>query len=84
MLDSKADDNPNLDFLLGDLVAELGRWTEDGRKVFVHCVQAENRTPTVALAWLRHAGVPTDAALAQVTTALNRPRPFLIAAALRL
>ena len=56
MLDTDAVDNPNLAFLLCDLVAALARWTEEGRKVFVHCVQAENRTPTVALAWLRHAG----------------------------
>lgn len=86
LLDSDPADNPNLDLLLADtadLVAEL---TGEGRRVFVHCVQAQNRTPAVAAAVLvRHHGVAPAEALDRAAAATgHRPTPFLAAAVERL
>ncbi len=82
LLDSDAADNPNLALLLADtadLVAELAG---EGRRTFVHCVQAQNRTPTVAAALLvRHHGMPATEALTRASAATgHRPKPFLAAA----
>jgi ADP-ribosyl-[dinitrogen reductase] hydrolase len=44
--------NPNLDFMLRDIAAQLTSFRSEGRTVFVHCVMAESRTPTVAAAYL--------------------------------
>ena len=53
-----------------------GAW--EGRRVFVHCVQAENRTPALAAAWLhRHHGLTAAAALDVAARELNRPQAFL-------
>lgn len=50
--------------------------------MFVHCVQAQNRTPTVAAAVLvRHHGVAPAEALDRAAAATGRrPKPFLAAA----
>ena len=58
---------------------------EQGREVYVHCVAAENRTPTVAAAWLcRHHGADPGEALALAAVRLNAPKPFLRRAVERL
>ena len=44
--------NPNLDFLLADLAEAITTWRDAGKRVLVHCVQAERRTPAVAAAYL--------------------------------
>lgn len=61
------EDNPNLEFVLMDLARSIGRWVDDGKKVFVHCAGANSRTPTVAAAFLaeRH-GLSGIDALAEV------------------
>ncbi len=81
LLDSSAEENPNLVLLLADVADGLAALRDDGRRPFVHCVQALNRTPAVAAAWLhRHRGLSAEAALDEVAAALNRPNPFLSAA----
>ena len=84
LLDTTEAENPNLDFILADTVDGLSCLIHEGRRVYVHCVQAQNRTPTVAAAWLRHHGVTTAGALSAVATALNQPKPFLAEAVDRL
>ena len=84
LLDTKPDDNPNAVFLVADLLGAIDRWVADSRHVYVHCVQAQNRTPTIALAWLEHheGRAPGDA-LGEVSHTLNRPKPFLVDVASR-
>ncbi|QYG95220.1 hypothetical protein HC251_24175 [Iamia sp. SCSIO 61187] len=81
LIDSTPEENPNVRFLLHDLAAQLEVWVAEGRRPFVHCVQAQNRTPAAALAWLVLRGATADEALETVTAALNRPKPFLVEAA---
>lgn len=40
--------NPNLDFVLRDAAKTIADLRAEGKKVFLHCVAAHNRTPTVA------------------------------------
>ena len=47
-------DNPNLAFVLTDLARAISAWRDEGKKVAVHCVQAERRTPAVGAAYLAH------------------------------
>jgi ADP-ribosyl-[dinitrogen reductase] hydrolase len=86
LLDTKVEENPNLDFVLADTVDLVAGLHAEGKRVFVHCVQAENRTPAVAAAYLvRHQGMAPSAALDQVETVLGRrPKSFLAEAVLRL
>jgi len=46
-----ADKNLNLEFLLDDVAAAVAELRARGEVVFLHCVQAESRTPAVALAY---------------------------------
>lgn len=77
LIDSGPQDNPNLAFVLADTADFIATRAAGGHKVYVHCVVAENRTPTVAATFLaRHHGMPVDAALSTVETALgHRPSP---------
>lgn len=76
--DTESADNPNLVWVLTDLVDTVAAAVADGRRVFVHCVAAENRTPTVAAAWLRrHHGHDADEALIVAGRSLHTPREFL-------
>jgi ADP-ribosylglycohydrolase len=75
--------NPNLDFVLQDVAAQIVGWRDEGRTVFIHCVRAESRTPAVAAAYLAHRlGVSGVEALARVKEVLPgcRPNPDFVAA----
>ena len=66
------DDNPNLDFILRDTADAIAAWRQDGETVFVHCVHAQSRTPTIGAAYLiRRFGVEAEAALAEAKEALG-------------
>ena len=81
LLDTDAEDNPNLGFVLADTADFLARCAAERRRVFVHCVQAENRTPTVAAAYLvRSRGYHPQDALEHVSRLVRhtRPKPFLV------
>ncbi|MBC7443178.1 MAG: dual specificity protein phosphatase family protein [Ramlibacter sp.] len=68
--------NPNLTFVLEDTVDAIAALRAEGRTVFVHCVQAISRTPTVgALYAARHRGIPIEQALREVTDALPHAHP---------
>jgi ADP-ribosylglycohydrolase/protein-tyrosine phosphatase len=78
--------NPNLDFLLADLAEQIAGWRTAGKTVFVHCVRAESRTPTVAAAYLAHRDrLSGRAAIERVTLVLpnGQPNPGFIAALTR-
>jgi ADP-ribosyl-[dinitrogen reductase] hydrolase len=86
LLDTDAHDNPNLDFVLADTADLVATLAGENKQVFVHCVEAQNRTPALAAAYLvRHDGLsPTDA-LDQARALLGRrPQDFLADAVLRL
>lgn len=60
--------------VLADTADAIASLRAEGKTVFVHCVRAESRTPTVAMAWLiRHHALTCDDAidlvLATITTA---------------
>lgn len=44
--------NPNLDFVLRDTAEGIATCRDQGKRVFVHCVHAQARTPAVAAAYL--------------------------------
>jgi ADP-ribosyl-[dinitrogen reductase] hydrolase len=46
--ESEPDKNPNLDFVLTDVVAAVAALRAEGKTVLLHCVQAQSRTPAVA------------------------------------
>jgi ADP-ribosylglycohydrolase len=67
--------NPNLDFILADLSEAIAAWRDEGKRVLVHCVQAERRTPAVAAAYLaRRLGISGDEAFGRVRRVLPRAR----------
>jgi len=67
--------NPNLEFLFADMAEAITAWRDEGKKVLVHCVQAERRTPAVAAAYLaRRAGISGDEAFARVRRVLPGAR----------
>jgi ADP-ribosyl-[dinitrogen reductase] hydrolase len=67
-------DNPNLDFVLADTAAIIADLRAEGRTVLLHCVAAEQRTPTVAVAYAAHLGQDRAEAAAQVRMALPSTR----------
>jgi ADP-ribosyl-[dinitrogen reductase] hydrolase len=53
LLDSEEEGaNPNLDFVLKDTAQGIATCRNEGKRVFVHCVHAQARTPAVAAAYL--------------------------------
>ena len=58
--------NPNLRYVLKDAADTVAALVAEGRTVFLHCVAAHNRTPTVAAMYLAlHCGVDVDEAIRQ-------------------
>ena len=80
LLDTTAGDNPNLAFVLADTADHLADRVAAGRSVFLHCVQAQHRTPAVAAAYLMRAGgLGADEAVDRAAALTGtRPRPFLV------
>ncbi|MGH8981627.1 MAG: ADP-ribosylglycohydrolase family protein [Acidimicrobiales bacterium] len=77
------DDNADLAFVLSDTADAVEELRREHGSVFVHCVQAESRTPAVAVAWLiRHHGLDLDKAFAEVQRALpaSQPKAAMLAA----
>lgn len=69
-------ENANLDFVLLDTVRAIEQLRAEGRTVFVHCVQAYSRTPTIgALYGARRNGVHIDPALHDVVAVLPGADP---------
>ncbi len=77
--------NCDLRFVLEDTADAVAQLRVEGRKVFVHCVMAETRTPIVAMTWLiRHHGTSAPEAEAMVRESMPwaRPNPKLADVAL--
>ncbi len=72
----QAGQNDHLDFVLLDTVRAIEQLRAEDRTVFVHCVQAHSRTPTVAALYgARKQGVDIDQALRDVTAVLPGADP---------
>ncbi len=72
----RENENANLDFVLLDTVRAVEQLRAEGRTVFVHCVQAASRTPTIgALYGARKRGVDIDQALDDVVAVLPGASP---------
>ena len=72
----QVDVNANLDFVLIDTVRAVEQLRGEGRTVFVHCVAAQSRTPTIgALYGARRRGVEVDLALGDVRSVLPGADP---------
>lgn len=78
LIDSAADaDNPNLDYVVRDVATTISDLRAEGRTVYLHCVRAESRTPTAALAYSLSLGIPLEQARADIQRALPNARPNL-------
>jgi protein-tyrosine phosphatase len=82
LLDTVAEDNPNLAFVLDDAARTVARLRDQGRTVLLHCVAAQSRTPSVAVRYSMLRGVPFADAMSDVRRALPgcSPNPCLVAA----
>ena len=79
MLDSTdPEQNKNLDLVIADVAEAIEQWRSDGKTVYLHCVQCESRSPTLAAAYLaRHLHISGIEALTRLKattgkTPLNR------------
>lgn len=66
--------NPNLGFVFADTARVIKQLRDEGRTVFVHCVAAEQRTPSVAIAYARLLGANRDEARAAIRATLPSTR----------
>lgn len=86
LIDSTPEDNPHADFVIDDAARTVLRLRDEGKRVFLHCVAGQSRTPTVAARVAVLDGVPLDTALADVVAVLPgaRPQRWLVEALRRL
>lgn len=78
-------DNPHLAHVMNDAADTIAVLRSEGKRVLVHCVAAQSRTPTIAALYAAtHLGVDPQQALHDVRTALPAasPNPTLAAVAL--
>lgn len=68
-------ENPNLDFALLDAARTVAALRAEGNKVVLHCVAAQSRTPTVAIAYALLLGVPLGTAVPAVCESLPAAQP---------
>jgi len=68
--------NPHLGFVLEEAADAVAQFRAEGKRVYLHCVAAQSRTPTVAALYAaRHLGVDPARALADVCAALPAASP---------
>ena len=79
LIDTNRADNPNLEFVLTDTADFIADRIAAGKRVFVHCVMAQNRTPAIAAAYLvRALGLDPGEALQRATQLIgSHPQAFL-------
>jgi protein-tyrosine phosphatase len=66
------EDNPNLEYVLRDAAKTIADLRAEGKRVFLHCVAAHNRTPTVAALYAAlYCGVDADEAIFTVDSLLR-------------
>lgn len=70
------DQNLNLHYLFHQVSDLLAEWLQQGKRVLLHCVQAQNRTPSFATAYLlRHHGLDYPTATAAIRQGLPTASP---------
>ena len=69
-------DNPNLGFVFADTAEVIAAMRAEGRRVLLHCVAAEQRTPTVAIAYSARMGVNRADAARAVRSVLASTRGY--------
>lgn len=67
--------NPNLDFVLLDTARLIAALRGEGKRVLLHCVAAQSRTPAVGIAYALLRGAPLAEASRKVCAALPAARP---------
>src|SRR5690606_20792724 len=79
LLDTVAEENPNVAFVIDDAARTVLRLRDEGHRVYLHCVASHSRTPTVATRVAMLAGHSLEESYAAVCAALPaaRPRQFL-------
>ncbi len=75
LIDTTAEDNPNLGFVLDDVARTVAELRTQGRVVYLHCVAAQSRTPTTAAAYSTLLGHEPLVALQEICAVLPDPRP---------
>lgn len=68
-------ENPNLAFVIGDAARTVQALRDEGHVVLLHCVAAQSRTPTVAIAYAMLRGVDSETAAKGVSSALPAASP---------
>ena len=75
LLDASAPEaNPNLAFTLADTAAFIDELREEGHRVLLHCVAAQQRTPSVGAAYAVHRGATPAEARRMIAEALPHSR----------
>ena len=75
LVDSElADDNAHLAFVLDEAAAAVQAFRAEGKRVLLHCVAAQQRTPSVALRYAVRLGVDPDVAAADIVSSLPSTR----------
>lgn len=70
------DDNAHLEFVLQDAADAVAAFRAEGKRVLLHCVRMESRTPTVAALYgAKLRGISGMEALAEVRSVLPSARP---------
>lgn len=69
-----AAENPHLEFVMYDAAAAVKMLRDEGKRVFLHCVAAQQRTPTVGIAYSLLLGVPLEQARVDIRRALPKLR----------
>lgn len=72
---SSPEENAHLAFVLRDAAAAVAAFRAEGRTVYLHCVQAETRTPTVAALYGELVGGDAMSSLQRVVRALPNAHP---------
>lgn len=75
LVDSElADDNTHLSFVLDDAAAAVQAFRSEGKRVLLHCVAAQQRTPSVAIRYAARLGVDPKLAAVEIARVLPECR----------
>ncbi|MGH4025730.1 MAG: ADP-ribosylglycohydrolase family protein [Pseudonocardiaceae bacterium] len=67
-------ENPNLEFVIDDAARAVATLRDEGRRVLLHCVHGQSRTPTVAARYAVLRGMAVTDALADVVAVIPGAR----------
>ncbi len=76
LIDEGGPANPHLRLVMEEAADAVAAYRAQGKRVLLHCVAAQSRTPSVAALYsVRHRGVAPDVALGEVCDALPAASP---------